>query len=95
VGFYGLILSVFAISIQIFFILNYWKNNPTQKQTTRFTTGCLLFLLALIFFGIGLYQINSYFGGIGLIMWLIIGAVPFVISSLILLTIPTAPKNRK
>lgn len=95
VGFYGLILSVFAIFIQIFFILNYWKSNPTQKQTKKFMLGISLFILALILFGIGLYQFNSYFGGIGIIMWLAIGAVPFVLSSFILFTIPTAPKLRK
>ena len=93
VGFYGLVLSAIAIFVQIFFILNYWNNNnPTQKQSTKFRAGCLLLLLALVFFGIGLYQFNGYFGGIGIIMWLIIGAVPFIISSLLLLTIPTARK---
>lgn len=95
VGFYGLILSVLAIFIQIFIILGYWKNNPTQRQTTKFTLGVSILMVALVLFGIGLYQFNSYFGGISLIMWLIIGAVPFAISSLLLLTVPTAPKIRK
>ena len=95
VGFYGLVLSVVAVFIQIFIILGYWKSNPTLKQTKKFMLGVLLFVLALILFGIGLYQFKSYFGGIGLIMWLAIGAVPFVICSFILFTIPTSPKLPK
>jgi hypothetical protein len=95
VGFYGLILSVIAVFIQIFIILSYWKTNPTLKQTKKFMVGILLLVAAIILFGIGLYQRNSYFGGIGIIMWLAIGAVPFAISSFILLTIHTSPKIRK
>lgn len=95
VGFYGLLLSVIAVILQIFIILSFWKSNPALKQTKKFIVGVLLFVLALILFGIGLYQFKSYFGGIGLITWLVMGAVPFVTSSFILLTIPTASKLRR
>jgi len=95
IGFYGLVLSVLAIFIQIINIDNNWKNNPSQKQSTKFIIGVSLFILSLILFGIGLYQLNSYFGSIGIIMWLIIGGVPFLASSFILLTIPTVPKTSK
>jgi hypothetical protein len=95
IGFYGLILSIIAIFIQIFIILGYWKNNPAQKQRTKFTLGIILFTVALIIFGLSLHQLHSYFGGIGIIMWLIIGAIPFAVSSFALLTIPTTTKARK
>ncbi len=95
IGFYGLILSIAAIFIQIIIILSYWKHNPKTKRIKKFTVGVLLLAVALMLFGIGVYHKNSYFGGIGIIMWLAIGAVPFVISSLILLTIPNAPKIHK
>lgn len=95
VGFYGLILCILAVFIQIFFILNYWKNNPAQKQTKNFIAGCAALILALIFFVIGVYQYDSYFGGFVMIEWLIIGSVPLAISCLILLTMPTTSKNHE
>jgi hypothetical protein len=90
---YGIVLWVVAILLQIFIILKFWKRNPTYKQPKKFTIAVLLLATALALFGVGLIQLNSYFGGIGIFMWLAAGLVPFLSSGVILLTIPTAVKN--
>ena len=86
------VAAAFAILLQIIIVINIWKINPKLKQFNKFTVGVLLYVVGLSLFGMGLYQLNSYFGGIGIIMWIAIGAMPFLVGSIILLSLPTASK---
>ncbi len=95
IGLYGLVLSVFAVLVQIFFILRFWQRNPSNKQSKKFIIGVVLYAISLVLFGIGLYEFHTYFGGIAIIMWLVIGSLPFLAGSLILLSISTAQKIQK
>ena len=95
IGLYGLVLCVLADLMQIVLVINAWKNNPILKQSNKLNVGVLLYVAGLSLFGVGLYQRSSYFGGIGTIVWLAIGALPFLVGSIILLRLPIVPSKVK
>jgi hypothetical protein len=94
---YGVILCLFSVLLQIFLILKYWQYNPAAKQPKKLKIGIVLYVISVLLIGIGFHQFfqTQYSGGIHIAVGLVLGALTFTPSSIILLSVATTQKKRK
>lgn len=102
IGYYGFVLSILAVLLQVIIVRSSWRKIPALKQTKKFNDALYWLISGSILFGVGVYGYfywsNGLFGSnhdsTNLLIWGVIGGVPFLIGSINMFRLSTKVKAK-